>query len=338
MLNNEKISNLTAFDKNIIGFSEAYYVLWNDPKQKLSMVVRYVLFNGPTNETKIAEVWGWFRDKKSTVDVAIRQRYHLDAAQISKDKFNLEIATSGISQGKCWGEVFSDTDKLSWEFDMSDEGAIGINRLPGTDEYEILPKFYSPYCKHKLSGRVTVNGQEYLLENINASDGHYWNTHNLRSWNWGNCVNFKEDPDFLFEGVAAKFNDWSSASSWMSFHWEGKTYQSNLADAFLKNREITSDLNSWSFSAEKDGVLFTGEMNANPDDMILIVHPLPNGQFLYTTISYNANLILKVHKMYDGNWEIVKTLTAEDSASFEVTKPVRNSEVKREFKIVPAKG
>jgi hypothetical protein len=335
---NPSIDNITMFDKDVIGFSEAYYVLWNDPVQKLSMVMRYVLFNGPTEETKIAEVWGWFRDRKSTVDVAIRQRYPLDAAKISKDKFHLEIGQSGIAQGKCWGEVTSDSDTVSWTFDMSDVGAIAIDRIPDMDAYELFPKFYSPYCKHTLSGRVTVNGQEYTLSNIQASDGHYWNTHHLQTWNWGNCVNFNEDDDFLFEGVSARFNEWSSPSNWMAFNWAGKTYQSNIVDSMFKNQELTSDLNSWSFRAELDGVLFSGEMDADPEDMILIMHPLPNGEFLYTTIAVNANLTLKIHKLFEGNWELVKTLTARDVAAFEVTKPVRNPGVKREFKIVPARA
>jgi hypothetical protein len=334
----DSINNVSMFNRDIVGFSEAYYVLWNDPTQKISMVVRYVLFNGPTEETKIAEVWGWFRDRNTTADVAIRQRYHLDAAKISKDKFHLEIGPSGITAGRCWGTVESDEDKVSWDFDMSEADAIAVNRIPGLDSDDFFPKFYSPYCKHTLSGRITVNQQAYQVDNIPATDGHYWNTHNLHTWNWGNCVNFSEDPDCLFEGVAARFNEWSSPSVWTTFQWGGKRYQTNIVESMFKNRELTSNLNHWTFSAEADGVLFIGEMDAEPDDMVLLVHPLPNGEFLYTTIAVNANFTLKVHKYYEGQWELFQTLTARDCAAFEVTKPIRNPEVKREFKIIPAKA
>ena len=38
----------------MIGFSEAYYVIWTDPAAQRSMVVRYVLFNGPVEDYRIA--------------------------------------------------------------------------------------------------------------------------------------------------------------------------------------------------------------------------------------------------------------------------------------------
>ncbi len=332
----QKIDNRTVFDRDQIGFSEAYYVLWNDPIQKLSMIVRYVLFNGPTEETKLAEVWAWFRDRSAPgkPDVAIRQRYHLDSANFSTDKFSLEIDQSGINDEKCWGVVKNNDDILSWEFDIADKNAVGINRLPGMEQHSMFPRFYSPKCKHKLSGKVVVGGTTYLLENVIASDGHYWNVHNMKTWNWCNCVNFKNEPDFLFEGIGIKFNDWGQASVWMSIQWEGKLYQSNFVDSIYNNCEINSALTSWELSMEKEDVRFVCNVKAKPEDMILIIHPLPDGNNLYTTISYNADMDIDIYKNEKETWLKVKTIEAPDTASFEVTKPIRNEKVTREFKIV----
>jgi hypothetical protein len=311
---------------------EAYYFLWNDPVEQLSMVVRYVL-SGHANQ---AQIWAWFRDRKNpTCDVAIIQQYPLDIVTVSKDRLHMEIGPSGIQEKTFWGEVSSNANKVKWYFDIDPKNIIGINRVPCMEQYDFYPKFASPYCKHTLSGTVTVNGHEYNVSQVHGSDGHYWNTHNLRSWNWGNCVNFKEDTNALFEGISARFNDWSQPSSWMSFYYENQLYTSSVIDSIFFNRELESELDLWRFSAEKENLLFKGEMRTDPKDMILLIHPLPNDQYLYTHISYTADMTLDIYqKKTNNDWEQIKTLTADKTASFEVTKPVRHQKVTRQFEIV----
>ena len=68
--------------------------------------------------------------------------------------------------------------------------------------------------------------------------------------------------------------------------------------------------------------------------MILLVHPLPDGSSLYTTISTTANMTISIYEEQNDGWNKVQTLTAEKTATFEVTKPIRNSSVIREFKII----
>ena len=333
-----KMDNSVVFNRDQVGFSEAYYVLWNDPTQKFSMIVRFVLFNGPTDEYKLAEVWGWFRDRSESgiADLAIRQRYSLDKAVYENGVYSLKIGDSGIDANRCWGKISNGASTLSWDFDISDPNAIGINRFPGMDANTFLPKFYSPACKMKISGSVQVDEQSFTIENLNGSDGHYWNVHNLATWNWCNGVTFQNDPDFLFEGIAARFNDWGQASTWLHFAWQGKHYSTDIVNAYCHNRELSSDLTSWEFSAEREAVRFEGKVTAKPEDMILIIHPLPDGSSLYTHISYNADLTITIsEKDISGEWRQVKTVEAIDTAAFEVTKPERNPKVRREFEVVP---
>ena len=112
-------------------------------------------------------------------------------------------------------------------------------------------------------------------------------------------------------------------------------YPCNILDSMFINRETKSELNVWEFSTEKDGCRFHCVVDANPQDMILLVHPLPDGGNLYTTITTTANMTVHIEEQDDrGDWKKVKTLTAEKTATFEVTKPIRNPAVTREFKIV----
>ena len=332
---NKPINNITRFRDNQPNFAETYFILLNDPVQDVTMVVRYVLFNGQEPANQLAETWVWFRDRKQNKEIALRQKNKLTHAKIAKDKFYLEIGDAGITDGKAWGTINTDTNQISWELTLHEEGAIGIDRFPGLIKYTPFPKFYSPFCKHKLSGQVKFNDKEYQFNQVNGSDGHYWGAKKAFSWNWGNCVNFKEDPEFLFEGISVVANPNLPPALWMFFHWNNKIYNcSGVLHSMLRNKEMSSDLDSWEFMAASKDITFHGKMHAVPEDMILHSHPLPNNKFLYTTITLNANLEIDIYKKTKSGQQKLQTLTAVNTASFEVTKPYRNTQVTRQYQII----
>jgi hypothetical protein len=332
---NKPINNITRFNGKQPNLSETYFILLNDPIQDVTMVVRYVLFNGRETANQLAEVWVWFRDKKQNKEIALRQKNPLNSAKIAKDIFHLEIGNSGITDDKAWGILNTDTDNISWELTLHKENAIGIDRFPGLIKYTPFPKFYSPYCKHQLSGQVKFNGQMYLFNHVNASDGHYWGAKKALSWNWGNCVNFKEDPHFLFEGISVHANPKLPPALWMFFHWNNKIYNcSGILHSMLRNKETHSELNDWQFTATSGDIMFHGKMHASPTDMIMHSHPLPDNKFLYTTITLNADLEITVAKKTKNGQQILQTLTAINTASFEVTRHYRNMQVAREYQVI----
>jgi len=329
----KKITNQFVINLEKENDYEAHYILWNDPQQEISMMFRYTLLKTPDLETSKAEVWACFWDKKKIENnVGWIKKYPLTGFKLSNNKYRLEIGSSGIDQTKAWGEISEGNRKIKWSFDLDATASIAVNRLPNVEQYTFLPKFYSSYCKHKLTGWVEINQDRYEVNEVNASDGHYTNLQNLTSWSWANCVNFKEDPDFLFEGIATYYNDWTSPSTWLFFYWNGKRYESNIIDAIFINRELESKPTQWSFKSEKDDICFEGKITADPETMISLTHFLPDGTNLYTAITLNATLIIDIYKKNsDGSREKVQTLTADRSATFEVTKPIKNQLVKREF-------
>ena len=333
---NKEITNQFFIDTTKENDYEAHYILWNDPQQEISMMFRYALLKTPESQTSNVKVWACFWDRnKPENNVGWIKEYPLSDLKLSNNKYRLEIGDSGIDQTKAWGQLSKGSKKLKWSFDLDIRDAISVNRLPDVEKYQFFPNFYSSYCKHKLTGWIEVNQDRYEVNQINASDGHYTNVQNLASWSWGNCVNFEEDPDFLFEGITTYYNDWTSPSTWLFFYWQGKRYESNIVDAMFINRELDSDLNHWSFETEKEGVRFEGKMSADPKTMISFTHPLPDGSNLYTTITLNATLVIQIYtKNSHGNWEKVKTLTADRKATFEVTKPLRNKRVTSEFDLM----
>lgn len=324
--------NIFNFDKTKDNDYEAQYLLWNDSKQGISMMFRYALLKKPTSAESGISVWGTFWDKNNPQNnVGIIESWPLSYLSIEQNKMGLTVADSGVNQNEAWGTVSNEQQKLSWHFDIDKSNAFALDRLRDVRDLNFFPNFASDYCRHKISGWIKVNDDRYEIEDINSSDGHYNNIQNLMTWSWGNCVNFKEDPDFIFEGISTRFNDWATPLLWLTFYWQGKRYETTVAEAMYINRELKSELEQWQFTAEIDGVRFECQMSADPQNMILLTHPLPDGNFLYTTITLSADLTIDIFESNTTDWCKVTTVTAEKTATFEVTKPIRNQAVEREF-------
>ena len=75
-------------------------------------------------------------------------------------------------------------------------------------------------------------------------------------------------------------------------------------------------------------------MTARVDEQILIVHPLPDDECLYTHVTYTGDMTVYIQKKEARRWWTVDKRIARRTASFEVTRNVRNEAVEREFQIV----
>ncbi|MDP2312964.1 MAG: thioester reductase domain-containing protein [Pseudomonadota bacterium] len=333
------VDDRVRFDKETVNATEAYYVLWTDPVHQRSMVVRYVIHNGPIEEARIAEVWAWFRDRaRSEYDVAIRQRYPVGRAEpLNEPDVRLRIGPSGYSDSRTWGRVTGPNGTVEWDFDMDKSSGVGVERVVGMEAYELYPSFRSNGVRHRLSGHVTVNGERYEIRDQIASDGHYWNTRHLKAWSWAHCGEFEGDPEFLVEAIASRFNQWSQPTTWATFVYRGQMYRTNLVEALYYNRETHADLTSWTFQAERGTLRFVVRVRANPEDQTLIVHPLPDDEYLYTHITYNGDMEVDIERKEGGRWWKAETRVARGTASFEVTRMERNRDVRREFRIVRSK-
>ncbi|MEY3211207.1 MAG: hypothetical protein RIT28_1688 [Pseudomonadota bacterium] len=335
----QRLDERLRFDGVELHFAEAYYVLFNVPEQGLSFVVRYVLHNGVLEEDRRAEIWCMFRDRsKQGVDLALRTRFPIGRALLhNTPEVRMSIGPSGYGDDRVWGSLTAPEGTLEWDLALDKREAIAVNRIPAADAYDLYPHFQSNGCRHHLSGTITINGTRYEIPRTLASDGHYWNTKHLRSWAWAHCASFEGDPDFLFEGIGPRYNDWSQTSMWLTFVYKGQRIESNIIDAFHYNQELDSGTSSWGFVAERGNLRFVGHVSARAEDMILLIHPLPDDEYLYTHISYEADMTIDIERKVGLRWWKTEQRVARGTASFEVTRKVRNPEVRREFRVVRVK-
>ncbi|GJM14615.1 MAG: hypothetical protein DHS20C12_30180 [Pseudohongiella sp.] len=331
-----EFDNGVRFDANAESFVESFYVNWSDQTTQRAMVTRYVMVNGGSAETSFAEVWCWFRDKKKGIDKSYRQQYPLSAAKYTKGETGIMIGNScSLDENRCKGRILADGDDISWDFDLDKSSAVAINRVPDTEKLDYFFQFRSLGCKQSLSGTLSVNELYYDIDNVKATDGHYWNVQQLQTWSWANCVDFEEDSSAVLESIGyCLYQPCAPTITHSALKTDSGFYQNGALDSVYRNSSSYTDSKSWQYSSESDGCYYEAKLSADSDDMILILHPLPDGNFLYTTISLFANAVVDVFEEKGGNK--TKQLNARGCASFEVTSPVKNEAVTREFKIVPA--
>lgn len=335
----EQFDQKIRFDGVTVDFAETYYVLFNDVKQGLSFMVRYVLHNGVLEPEKLAEVWCIFDDSHMPGEaIAIRQRSPIGHVRLNESReVRLRIGSSGYGDNRVWGRVEWDDDVIEWDLELDRSGAIALDRVPEASAYAFLPHFQSNGAKHYLSGVITARGRKYEIGRTLGSDGHYWNTKNLRECAWAHCADFDGDAEFFFEGIGTRFNDWSQPTMWLTFVYKGERIESNLIDAIYNNRELDFSADSWEFIAERGEMRFVGRVETDSANTILLVQPLPDDEHLYTHISYKADVTIDIESRSGRRWWKAERRIARGVAFVELRRTARNPEVTREFRTVRAK-
>lgn len=112
------------------------------------------------------------------------------------------------------------------------------------------------------------------------------------------------------------------------FYWQNKLYTCNgLLSSFFT--ETKHNLLSWHFKAVSDDLLFIGELKSKPQDMIIYRFQDPDGQYRYSHNNFFADLIINIYPNKDSyKNQLLATMTAIQTAAYEVAQPIKESCVK----------
>lgn len=324
-------ANLSRWNTAPKNFFETYFLLWKDISQNHVGWLRYTLYQSETQPSHAA-VWATAIDCTDlTKTIAIKEVFPLDTVATSTDSFKLTIASSGLTNQAAWGKVVSQSDRLEWQLQIVDEGII-LHHLPKVFyQWEYPPtKFISPFCGCKFSGHINVNDRVIQLEKVIGLESHFWGTEQVNSWSWSHCNTFKEDPDFIFDGVAPRSTIAGiplPSVSFFSFFWEGQQYNCNRLISSVYLNKGHSDLNGWRFKAHHQDLRFVGEITSRPQEMLVYRTQDPNGAPRFTHLTFQADMSIRIERRCRSGWNLIRKLTAEKSVTFEVAKPEYDPQV-----------
>jgi hypothetical protein len=303
------------------GFYEVYYVIWKDLARRHIGWVRHIV-RAPTEGEAQASVWGAYLDMDdASRNVAIQQGYSVDQVSTSAAPFRHRIGAHEMGQGTAVGAVEGGGGRVAWDVRFETEGAL-VNHIPVHWGPFPRTKFISPYCGGRLSGTLRVGDEVIEVKQAAAVQSHFWGTKIVAAWVWGHCSTFREDPDFVFDGVWAQERIAGltlKPITCLCFHWQGRTYSCNsLVQSLFTNRSAHG-MHHWTFEAKSGDLLFRGSMSALPGRKIIWTHRDPDGEPRYGHLDFTADLRVEILQRQGSEWRLVKTLTAERSATFEVS-------------------
>lgn len=317
----EKASTVQySLDKK--NFYEVYFVKWIDPAANYVGWIRYTLLHSMESISEAA-VWAVFINQSdSSQNIAIKQNFSLNQIKIEDNKLIFKIGNdAGISNKKAWGNISNNNTYLKWDLSIDQDGLI-IHHIPKQLYSGSFPrtKFVAPQCGCRLSGYFDINGKVIQLKQMTGLIAHFWGTKQVATWAWANCINFKEDSAFYFDGVSARMRMGSYLLRPMTclfFNWEGKLYSCNsIISAFITNKSQHA-LHGWNFSAKKDNYKFSGSIAANSDLMLMYKSYDPDGEVKYTHLTFSGKIVIDIAKPVKSGWKIIKTMTAEKSCTYE---------------------
>lgn len=318
------------------GFYEVYYVIWKDLASRHIGWVRHIVRTSTAGEA-LATVWGARLDMDDfSRNVAIQQGYTVDQVSTSATPFRHRIGANEMGQGTAVGAVAGGGDRVAWDVRFETEGAL-VNHIPVHWGPFPRTKFISPYCGGRLSGTLQVNDEVIEVNRAPAVQSHFWGTKIVASWVWGHCSTFREDPEFVFDGVWAQEQIGGftlKPITCLCFHWEGRTYSCNsLAQSLFTNRSQHSTY-EWTFEAQSGDVMFRGKASGLPGRKIIWTHLDPDGQERYGHLDLTADLRIDILRREGGEWRLVQTLTADKTATFELSMPERNLDIGTAYPLV----
>lgn len=324
-LNKREAGNLPRWQPGRTGFYEVYFLMWQNVEKRQIGWIRHIL-NAPTQGAATASVWGaYLHMDEPARNIAIQQAFPIDQVRTGVDPFHFDIGASSIGQGTAAGAVSGGGVNMEWNLRFDAPGAL-VNHIPIHWGPFPRTKFVSPFCGGRLSGAVRIDGQELAVQNTPAVQSHFWGTKIVAAWVWGHCSSFREDPDFVFDGVWAQERIAGltlSPITCLFFHWEGHTYSCNGLVQSLFGNSSRHDLYEWTFEAKSGDLMFRGKMTGRPGRKIIWTHRDPDGDERYGHLDLTADLRLDILRRSGNQWQLLKTLTAEQSATFEVSQPER---------------
>ncbi|SHK84218.1 hypothetical protein SAMN02745216_04181 [Desulfatibacillum alkenivorans DSM 16219] len=263
------------------GHYESYFLRANHPAKPQAFWIRYTIFS-PNNEPDkaIGEVWAMVFDKETGKHTAAKIEVPISQTSFSKSGLQANIGDCTLDSGALKGSAETGGNEISW--DLAYTGYAPPLLLLAEKLYEAgLPKAKAcvPLPFASFSGTVTVNGQEWKLEEWIGSQNHNWGTKHTDLYAWGQVAGFDNSPDSFLELATArlKFGPvWTPYMTVVVLRHKGKEYALNTIPQSLM-AQGRFDYFTWNFHSKSKEFSIRGRVEAEVEDFVGLTYYNPPG-------------------------------------------------------------
>jgi len=314
-------ANALRWQKGPGPHSEVYYLKCCDPQGLWSFWFRYTLLI-PENakEEPTASLWGIFHHQKFG-PLAIKKTYSLSETDVfHRDRF-IQVGPGSLGIEGCNGLLEENGHRIEWNLHFDDPSLLAA-LYPHNFLYRgpfPKTKYIAPLWSTRFTGTLSIDDQVLRLDAIPGHQGHTWGTQYASRWAWFHGNSFKEDSEFILEGLIAQIplgKKLSPPMKLLHFFYNGKRYAANGLIQWFRNKANYTD-HELQFDVHADGKRFEGWVRRSPDLTVCVEYTGAWGEKRYCHNTNLADAEVRVYEKKGGQWSLEKTLTAHHAVSFE---------------------
>ncbi len=336
-INNAPVWNPSSTEE-ARGFQEIWFLKFNDPIHKKSLLLRFTLLVSGNGFRQVAETWAVFLNRPESSSggaseiqkIALRQSHDIQAfssMEAGGVPAGIRVANCELSDGRTRGVINSKGHSIRWDFVLTPTGgtsASGFSFVPDLLGRAGIVRNRMATVQENLlvSGSCEIDGQKHVWTNSPGMQAHGSGPRNPYSWVWGHCNSFVDDHDkpvpFVFDGCSMRPQLLAGTFigptlSTFYFVYNGQEYRFNSVWDAIRSRS-SHTFTEWRFQAEHKDITFRGCATAEHRDFAGLTFEDTDGSLLFCANSTLADLVILVYR----RGKLEATLNARGTATFEV--------------------
>lgn len=305
---------------------EVWFVTLNHRASQRGFWFRYVLESpsGLDHDSRPrAALWAAaFIRRSPEQNLGLKGEYSIDQfAFDGAENSNLRIGEGLFSPCSASGRVDSGGHSIEWD----------LSYVPCETTYHHVSRAVvqlarpssfvcSPNLDTRFSGRIAVDGEDFVLDQEPGCQSHLWGRKHVDDWVWVHSNAFEKHPGTVFEGLAARSRRAGHMlppvqSLYLRHRGEEHRFvRLRLAEQWQRKM----GMGYWSFSAMNTRFCIEGAAQCRLRDMLQAEYSDPDGERLYCINSEVANLKVRLFRRVHGvRWRHVETIKSYATAHLE---------------------
>jgi hypothetical protein len=275
------------------GHVESYFIKANDPGGERALWIRATIF-APSSDPAGAVAEGWAiafdRSGGKPVNVAVKHSVPWDASCFGKTlEASWKVAGTEDSMemgpARARGAISAKGHRIGFDlvFEGSQRPIVPFFSEKMYDAPLPRTKLVTPLPDARFEGEITVDGATWPIAGWRGMQGHNWGAGHAELYAWCHASVWKEDPEFVLEGLSAQVRVGpvlSPLTTLVCVRHRGVAYDFKRPLELLRARGDVSP-RSWHFTATADHGRIEGIVEAGTDDMVGLYYPNPAGPMTY---------------------------------------------------------
>ncbi|MEW6734904.1 MAG: tocopherol cyclase family protein [Acidobacteriota bacterium] len=323
--------NECRFSGQRTGHYEVWFITLNDPISGCGFWFRYTIDVRQGTTQPEPGLWGCFfhaHDHNKTF--GLRRSFPASAWQTSNASEGLVIGIgqNALHNSRLYGRLAEGGRSISWDLKLepATETFQHIDPL-ARDLFKPKTLICAPNLAVKFSGRVEVNGEEFQLEKAVGCQQHIWGSKHTESWAWAHCNFFENEPDAVFEGLAArpKRGPFTMPPLTLAYlRYRGEHFYFNKIRHLIMARNRFGDF-EWQFTTGDSLIRLYGEASALTNNMLQVEYPDPDGARTFCLNSEIGSLTLNLERRSRRftKWQPFAKLISSGTTHFERASRIR---------------